>query len=58
MCVANLDRMMIGPALSTRLPFEDDNATVLGSALDAGGARPTCSPASKPMAVLSSARRR
>ena len=31
----NLDRMMIGPALSTRLPFEDDNATVLGSTLDA-----------------------
>ena len=32
--VDNLDRMMIGPALSTRLPFEDDNATVLGSTLD------------------------
>lgn len=31
----NLDRMMIGPALSTRLPFEDDSATVLGGALDA-----------------------
>ena len=31
----NLDRMMVGPALSTRLAFEDDDATVLGSALDA-----------------------
>src|SRR4029079_9721152 len=30
-----IGRMMIGPALSTRLPFEDDNATVLGSNLDA-----------------------
>ena len=29
----NLDRMMIGPALSTRLPFEDDGKTVLGSSL-------------------------
>ncbi|HEV2900430.1 MAG TPA: circularly permuted type 2 ATP-grasp protein [Pseudaminobacter sp.] len=29
----NLDRMMIGPALSTRLPFEDDDATVLGASL-------------------------
>ncbi len=29
----NLDDMMIGPALSTRLPFEDDQATVLGSTL-------------------------
>ena len=27
---ANMDRMMIGPALSTRLPFEVDEATVLG----------------------------
>jgi uncharacterized alpha-E superfamily protein len=27
--------MMIGPAQSTRLPFEDDNATVLGSTLSA-----------------------
>ena len=32
--VDNLDRMMVGPAMSTRLPFEDDNATVLGSSLD------------------------
>jgi uncharacterized circularly permuted ATP-grasp superfamily protein/uncharacterized alpha-E superfamily protein len=32
----NLDRMMIGPALSTRLPFEDDGVTVLGSSLDGG----------------------
>lgn len=31
----NLDRMMIGPALSTRLPFEDDDATVLASSLGA-----------------------
>jgi uncharacterized circularly permuted ATP-grasp superfamily protein/uncharacterized alpha-E superfamily protein len=28
---ANKDRMMIGPALSTRLPFEGDDATVLGT---------------------------
>ncbi len=27
---ANKDRMMIGPALSTKLPFEDDDITVLG----------------------------
>ncbi|CCV05557.1 conserved hypothetical protein [Mesorhizobium metallidurans STM 2683] len=31
--LANLDRMVIGPALSTRLAFEDDNLTRLGSAL-------------------------
>src|SRR4051794_10414360 len=31
----NLARMMVGPALSTRLPLEDENATVLGGALDA-----------------------
>lgn len=30
-----LDQMMVGPALSTRLPFEDVEATTLGSALDA-----------------------
>jgi len=29
----NLDRMMIGPALSTRLPFEDDEQTALGKSL-------------------------
>ncbi len=29
----NLDRVMIGPALSTRLPFEDDDVTVLGASL-------------------------
>jgi uncharacterized circularly permuted ATP-grasp superfamily protein/uncharacterized alpha-E superfamily protein len=29
----NLDRMMIGPALSTRLPIDDEGATVLGSTL-------------------------
>ncbi len=28
---ANKDRMMIGPALSTRLPFEPDDTTVLGA---------------------------
>ena len=28
--VEHLDRMMIGPALSTRLPFEDGGETVLG----------------------------
>ena len=32
--IDNIDRMMIGPALSTRLPFEDERATVLGEALD------------------------
>ncbi|PDQ22332.1 hypothetical protein CN311_04200 [Mesorhizobium sanjuanii] len=31
--LANFDRMVIGPALSTRLAFEDDNLTKLGSAL-------------------------
>ncbi|TRC98817.1 hypothetical protein FJV76_06955 [Mesorhizobium sp. WSM4303] len=31
--LANLDRMVIGPALSTRLAFEDDDQTRLGSAL-------------------------
>jgi uncharacterized circularly permuted ATP-grasp superfamily protein/uncharacterized alpha-E superfamily protein len=30
--IANLDAMMVGPALGTRLPFED-NVTVLGAAL-------------------------
>jgi uncharacterized circularly permuted ATP-grasp superfamily protein/uncharacterized alpha-E superfamily protein len=30
----NLDRMMIGPALSTRLPFEDDEQTALGKSMD------------------------
>jgi uncharacterized circularly permuted ATP-grasp superfamily protein/uncharacterized alpha-E superfamily protein len=34
--LANLDRMVIGPALSTRLAFEDDDCTKLGSALVAG----------------------
>jgi uncharacterized circularly permuted ATP-grasp superfamily protein/uncharacterized alpha-E superfamily protein len=29
----NIERMMIGPALSNRLPFEDDGATVLCSSL-------------------------
>lgn len=32
--IDNIDGMMVGPALSTRLPFEDDNGTVLGGALD------------------------
>ena len=31
--IRNLDRMMVGPAQSTRLPFEDEQATVLGSTL-------------------------
>jgi uncharacterized circularly permuted ATP-grasp superfamily protein/uncharacterized alpha-E superfamily protein len=31
--LANLERMVIGPALSTRLAFEDDNSTRLGSSL-------------------------
>ncbi|WP_192358727.1 circularly permuted type 2 ATP-grasp protein [Mesorhizobium mediterraneum] len=34
--LADLDRMVIGPALSTRLAFEDDDCTRLGSALVAG----------------------
>jgi uncharacterized circularly permuted ATP-grasp superfamily protein/uncharacterized alpha-E superfamily protein len=34
--LANIDRMVIGPALSTRLAFEDDDQTTLGSALSAG----------------------
>ena len=32
--IDNLDQMMIGPAMSTRLPFEDLGATVLGSTLE------------------------
>jgi len=32
--IENIGHMMIGPALSTRLPFEDEDVTVLGSALD------------------------
>jgi len=32
--IANFDEMMIGPALSTRLPFEDEGRTVMGAALD------------------------
>ena len=31
--IDNLDRMVLGPALSTRLPFEDPSATRLGSTL-------------------------
>ena len=38
-CIDNLDRMMIGPALSTRLPFEDDETTVLGASLGDEAAR-------------------
>ncbi|MGE3305279.1 MAG: circularly permuted type 2 ATP-grasp protein [Rhizobiaceae bacterium] len=34
--IDNMQRMMIGPALSTRLPFEDEDVTVLGGALGAG----------------------
>ena len=30
----HFDRMMVGPALSTRLPFEDDDQTRLGAVLD------------------------
>jgi uncharacterized circularly permuted ATP-grasp superfamily protein/uncharacterized alpha-E superfamily protein len=33
--IANLDHMMVGPALSTRLAFEDEDHTVLGSSLPA-----------------------
>jgi len=33
--IDNLDNMVIGPALSTRLPFEDPEATRLGSTFDA-----------------------
>jgi uncharacterized circularly permuted ATP-grasp superfamily protein/uncharacterized alpha-E superfamily protein len=32
--IDRLDQMMVGPAMSTRLPFEDGNVTVLGSTLD------------------------
>ena len=32
--IASLDRMMVGPALSTRLAFEDESRTVLGSSLE------------------------
>ncbi len=31
---ANLDRMVVGPALSTRPPFEEDDASVFGATLD------------------------
>ena len=31
--IDNIDTMMVGPALSTRLPFEDESATVLGGSL-------------------------
>ncbi|GLQ77009.1 hypothetical protein GCM10007881_05250 [Mesorhizobium huakuii] len=34
--LANIDRMVVGPALSTRLAFEDDGQTTLGSTLSAG----------------------
>lgn len=34
--LANIERMVIGPALSTRLAFEDDEQTKLGSALTDG----------------------
>ncbi len=32
--VEHLERMMIGPALSTRLPYEDPQSTLLGARLD------------------------
>lgn len=32
--IEQLDRMMIGPAFSTRLPYEDTEATLLGARLD------------------------
>ncbi|WP_416362591.1 circularly permuted type 2 ATP-grasp protein [Phyllobacterium sp. 0TCS1.6A] len=32
--IDRIDRMMVGPALSTRLPFEDTEATQLGASLD------------------------
>jgi uncharacterized circularly permuted ATP-grasp superfamily protein/uncharacterized alpha-E superfamily protein len=37
--VEHLERMMIGPALSTRLPFEDGGETVLGARLNPIGRR-------------------
>lgn len=37
--IEHLDRMMIGPALSTRLSFEDGGETVLGARLSAIGRR-------------------
>lgn len=33
--LANLDKTVVGPALSTRLAFEDDGASVLGASLSA-----------------------
>ena len=36
----NLDRMMIGPALSTRLPFELEASTVLGGSFRGAASRP------------------
>ena len=53
----NLDRMMIGPALSTRLPFEDDGKTVLGESLS-DEARTSWWRRSRRMAASSSARKR
>ena len=35
--LANLDRMMVGPALATSLPFDDPGATLLPSSLDDAG---------------------
>ena len=49
---------MIGPALSTRLPFETDETTVLGSQFRAKAPRARSTPGSKPTAPSSSARRR
>jgi len=37
--VNNLDRLVVGPALATRMPFEDPDATRLGSELDAAARR-------------------
>ena len=50
--------MMVGPALSTRLPFEDEHATVLGGSLDAGGKGGAGRPPRPRPAPNSSARKR
>ena len=55
---ANKDRMMIGPALSTRLPFETDDTTVLGGQFRDKARAHASTPGSRPTAPSSSARRR
>ena len=49
---------MIGPALSTRLPFETDDTTVLGGQFRAKARALASTPGWRPTAPSSSARRR